>query len=737
MLATPPLARPVAPCRAVGVTRTHRRVAQAQPARRPTALPPARPTPSRHPLHPAASAAAPARPAPLEAGADPLAGLRVPGAPGVTALRGTCARTTRVEVEYSRRRGTTDNTYLVTSATVADATTASPGDAILVDVPDAQYAASFVAALRRAAPRAALPRAVVITHLTPRRLPALRELLVARAAGAGGDAAPLDVYLSTLALRVLRENVGPRQGDAALLAGVTLHAVKPGTRVTLACGRSLALVPAPTPRWPDLIVAFDATSSTFFSSKLFSAHVAPGDGDPVADAAVGGDGVGGDSRWFFDTTLAPVARSASTLLSRLDLRPTAAGNGASPAESAASAASAAFGWLRALDAKLSAAQRATFPTASSTAAASPTGPLAIARLCPLHGPVVDGASAATLTQSYRDWTAEAAEAADALSVAVLYASAYGNTASLGQAIARGAAAAGVGVEIVNLEVAPSAEVEATVSRASAFALGSPTLAGHLPTQVVTALGSIIRSPRRGLPVGVFGSYGWSGEAVADLSTRLDDAGFKAAFTPLRVQFTPTADDMAAAEAAGSALAAAAKARAARKAAVVASGGAAATAATAAQAAVDRVVGSLCVVTTAAPDAAATAMLASWISQASFDPPGLTLAVARGRAAEARLTSPGSRFAVNIVADGADGAVSRALAKAGGGDRLAGLGATRDEDTGALLLGDTVAAAWLDCTVVSTMDAGDHVVVYASVDGGRVAPGGVDSAVRLRKSGATY
>jgi flavin reductase (DIM6/NTAB) family NADH-FMN oxidoreductase RutF len=42
-------------------------------------------------------------------------------------------------------------------------------------------------------------------------------------------------------------------------------------------------------------------------------------------------------------------------------------------------------------------------------------------------------------------------------------------------------------------------------------------------------------------------------------------------------------------------------------------------------AVGRVVGSLCVVTSKSGDAE-SAMLASWVSQASFNPPGLTVAV---------------------------------------------------------------------------------------------------------------
>lgn len=40
-------------------------------------------------------------------------------------------------------------------------------------------------------------------------------------------------------------------------------------------------------------------------------------------------------------------------------------------------------------------------------------------------------------------------------------------------------------------------------------------------QVQTALGAIVRAPQaRELPCGVFGSFGWSGEAVDELENRL-------------------------------------------------------------------------------------------------------------------------------------------------------------------------------------------------------------------------
>ena len=48
-----------------------------------------------------------------------------------------------------------------------------------------------------------------------------------------------------------------------------------------------------------------------------------------------------------------------------------------------------------------------------------------------------------------------------------------------------------------------------------------SLQTSVAVQVQTALGAIVREPAaRELPCGVFGSFGWSGEAVDELENRL-------------------------------------------------------------------------------------------------------------------------------------------------------------------------------------------------------------------------
>ncbi|NJR43845.1 MAG: FprA family A-type flavoprotein [Akkermansiaceae bacterium] len=69
------------------------------------------------------------------------------------------------------------------------------------------------------------------------------------------------------------------------------------------------------------------------------------------------------------------------------------------------------------------------------------------------------------------------------------------------------------------------------------------------------LGSILRLQKaKALPCGVYGSFGWSGEAVEQLQDRLTDAGFQTVFKPIRAQFRPDAKVLQVCEESGTDLA---------------------------------------------------------------------------------------------------------------------------------------------------------------------------------------
>ncbi len=128
----------------------------------------------------------------------------------------------------------------------------------------------------------------------------------------------------------------------------------------------------------------------------------------------------------------------------------------------------------------------------------------------------------------------------------------------------------------------------------------------------------------------------------------------------------------------------------------------------------------------------TGMLASWVQQAAFEPPCVTVAIKRGRPVEALIQSSG-HFVLNAV--GADHTpMFRHFAKGFELDASAFEGlATRREDAGIVLEG---CAGHLACRVTGSIDAGDHRVYIGEVFNG-MSHGDGKPYVHLRNNGFKY
>ncbi|MBD3560605.1 flavin reductase, partial [Planktothrix sp. FACHB-1355] len=433
-------------------------------------------------------------------------------------------------------------------------------------------------------------------------------------------------------------------------------------------GHQLQFIPTPSPRRPDKMCTYDPKTQILFTDKFFGAHIC---GDQVFDE--GWTAISEDRRYYFDCLMAPHARQVENALDKL----------------------------------------ANFPAKI---------------YAPGHGPLVRY-SFTELTHSYRQWIQQ--QQTQDITVALIYASAYGNTGTLAQAIARGITKAGIKVETINCEVVEPAEIKAAVERSAGFIIGSPTLGGHAPTPIQTALGIVLSTAAKTQLAGVFGSFGWSGEAIDLLESKLKDAGYQFGFEPIRVKFKPTDVTLKFCEEAGTdfaqALKKAKKARTPRQ--PVSESQAART-----EQAVGRIVGSLSIVT-AKQGEVSGAMLASWVSQATFNPPGLTIAVAKDRAIES-LMYKGGQFVLNLLAEGNHIGLMKHFLKPFGPaeDRFAGV-ATAEAHNGCPILND--ALAYLECSVQNRMECGDHWLVYASVENGKVLKADAVTAVHHRKSGSHY
>lgn len=428
-------------------------------------------------------------------------------------------------------------------------------------------------------------------------------------------------------------------------------------------GHVLQFIPIPTPRWPGGLATYDPYAGVLYTDKFFGAHRC---GEQVYD--LGWEDLLEDRRYYFDCLMAPSVRQVTSALDKL----------------------AAFQFRV---------------------------------LAPGHGPVVlYGAS--ELFQNYRHWSQT--QKAQEQSVALIYASAYGNTATIAQALARGITKSGVAVESLNAEQATPEEIKTAIEKSAGFLIGSPTLGGHAPTQIQTALGIVLSAAAKTQPAGVFGSFGWSGEAIDLLENKLKDGGYSLAFEPIRVKFKPTDVTLKYCEEVGTdfaqSLKKAKRAKAPR------------TPATSVEQAVGRIVGSLCIAT-ARQGEVSSAMLASWVSQATFSPPGFTVAVAKERAIES-LLYPGSSFVLNILGEGKHLGLMRHFLKpfTPGEDRFAGI-STDVSSSGCPILKDAI--AYLECRVDKRMECGDHWVVYAFVETGQVLDNDAKTATHIRKTGTHY
>ncbi len=129
----------------------------------------------------------------------------------------------------------------------------------------------------------------------------------------------------------------------------------------------------------------------------------------------------------------------------------------------------------------------------------------------------------------------------------------------------------------------------------------------------------------------------------------------------------------------------------------------------------------------------TGMLASWVQQAGFEPPMLTLAVKKGRYV-ADWLQRGLPFALNLVGAGHGGLVKH-FAKGfdPGAPAFEGLEIDRNE-AGVPLLHGTV--GWLECEPAGSLESGDHHVFLARVADGQFREND-KPMIHIRRDGMKY
>ena len=324
---------------------------------------------------------------------------------------------------------------------------------------------------------------------------------------------------------------------------------------------------------------------------------------------------------------------------------------------------------------------------------------------------------------YREWS-EGRSKGEAYA-AVCYLSQYGFCDRISQAIARGIGKAEAQVQLVDLRATDPQELSALVGEASAVVV--PTWPANADPELQAAVGTLLAALKPKQWVASYDAYGGNDEPIDAVAAQLRGMGQKEAFEPLRIRQVPDGNDYQRCEEAGTDLGqllTRAKTIAAMK---------------ALDGDLDKALGRLSgglYVVTARQQERASAMVASWVSQASFAPPGITVAVAKDRAIET-LMQVGDRFVLNILREDNHQSLLRHFLKRfpPGADRFAGVNTLDGVAEGGPVLGD--ALAYLGCRVQQRMEGPDHWIIYAEVEQGNVADTEASTAVHHRKVGNHY
>ena len=313
--------------------------------------------------------------------------------------------------------------------------------------------------------------------------------------------------------------------------------------------------------------------------------------------------------------------------------------------------------------------------------------------------------------------------------AVCYISQYGFCDRLSQAISHGIGKAEAQVQLIDLQASDPQELSALISEAQAIIM--PTWPNEKDPDLQRSIATVLASLKKTQWIGIYEPYGGNEEPIDVVYNQLRNLGQKEAFKPLRVRNEPESNIYQEFEEAGTDLGQILS----RKKNI----------ATIKQLdgnlikAMGRISGGLYIVTASQLEESSqrsSAMVASWVSQASFSPPGLTVAVAKDRAIET-LMKVGDRFVINILEEDNYMHLFRHFLRRfpPGADRFKGIDYLNNVAKGGPVLSD--ALAFVGCIVHQRLETPDHWIIYAIVEEGNVSNTEAKTAVHHRRVGSNY
>ncbi len=258
------------------------------------------------------------------------------------------------------------------------------------------------------------------------------------------------------------------------------HIVKEGEELDLG-GRKLRFILAPYLHWPDTIFSYLVEDEILFPCDAFGAHYCP---DRLFDDEI--SEFYSDFHFYFDCIMRPFKDKVRDALAKIKDLP-------------------------------------------------------IRMVCPSHGPVRRSTGDFAI-ESYARWSVAPPEGGKPKALLAVLSS-HGNTRDMADVIKTELEAQGLDVVGFALSDMREDDYRNALEQADVLVIGTPTIQRDAPPHVWHALAMISSVTPKTKVAAVFGSFGWSGEAVKMVEQRLIGLRFKLAAEGISFRFTPTAENL--------------------------------------------------------------------------------------------------------------------------------------------------------------------------------------------------
>ncbi len=159
-------------------------------------------------------------------------------------------------------------------------------------------------------------------------------------------------------------------------------------------------------------------------------------------------------------------------------------------------------------------------------------------IAPSHG-VIWRKDPSKIINAYMNWSSGAAKQ----KTVVVFDTMWGSTDKMARAIAGGVTSGGVEVKLLKLRATDNTDVVTEILDAKAVVVGSPTLNNQMFPTVSSFLTYITGLKPKGKVWGFFGSYGWGGGAVRDMTEMAKKAGFEVHEPGVEVKYVPDKEEL--------------------------------------------------------------------------------------------------------------------------------------------------------------------------------------------------